>query len=76
MTQSILNFEISSALTSIVDAVADVFDASLTSQDRDVLIEVCSKAGAASALNEKDQAANLFANLTKIMFASPSFQLC
>lgn len=60
----------------IVDAVADVFDASLTSQDRDVLIEVCSKAGAASALNEKDQAANLFANLTKIMFASPSFQLC
>lgn len=60
----------------IVDAVADIFDARLGPKDRDVLIEACTKAGGVGALNEKDQAANLFANLTKLMFATPEFQLC
>ena len=60
----------------IVDGVADIFDAKLEPQDRDLLVETCAKAGGVAALTDKDQAANLLASVTKLMFATPGFQLC
>lgn len=60
----------------IVDAVVDVFDADVDPVDRDVLIEACTRAGGIQALAEKDAASNLFASLTKLIFAMPSYQLC
>ena len=62
--------------SNIVDAVAEIFDAVPTPTERDLLIEACTRAGGPSNLGTKDGAAAVFAELSKVMFALPSFQLC
>lgn len=60
----------------IVDAVAAIFDVRLQPLERDLLVEACTKAGGPGNLGSKDGAAAVFGELTKVMFALPSFQLC
>ncbi|MBS1721641.1 MAG: DUF1800 domain-containing protein [Armatimonadetes bacterium] len=60
----------------IVDFVASLFDVPLLAQERDVMIEACTRVGGPGSLDDKDRAAGLLAELTKLMFAVPSFQLC
>lgn len=60
----------------IVNQLADVFDMPLSDTDRETLTKRCTAAGGVKALDEKNQAANLFAQVSKIMFAMPSAQLC
>lgn len=60
----------------IVDGLADIFDAPLNDESRKALVEACVKHGGLKALDNKDQSANLFARLSRLMFAIPEFQLC
>lgn len=60
----------------IVDGVADILDVPISTASRPALVEACGKFGGVKALDNKDQAANLFARLCKLMFAVPEFQLC
>lgn len=66
----------SGSAAAVVDALVDVFDATVTQQERDLLVEACSKAGGPSRLSDKDGAATVLSEVTKLMFALPSFQLC
>jgi uncharacterized protein (DUF1800 family) len=67
-----------SATTSdkIVDGMADILDIPISEQSRPALVAMCEKHGGPKALENKDQAANLFARLSRAMFAIPDFQLC
>lgn len=60
----------------VVDAICEIFDATLPAKSRETLIEGCAKAGGPLALNNKDSAAGVFATVCKLIFASPEFQLC
>lgn len=60
----------------IVNGVADILDVPLTADRKKVLVEACTKAGGVAALANKNQAANLFARMSQIMFGIPEFQLC
>ncbi|MEQ1933637.1 MAG: DUF1800 family protein, partial [Fimbriimonadaceae bacterium] len=60
----------------IVNQLADVFDMPLLEAERETLLKLCVAAGGVKALDQKDQAANLFAQVSKIMFAMPTAQLC
>jgi uncharacterized protein (DUF1800 family) len=59
----------------LVDEIASIFDATLSEADRAVLVEACQAAGGPKSLDEKDQAAHLLASVTRLMFATPTFQL-
>jgi uncharacterized protein (DUF1800 family) len=60
----------------LVDAFAALLDARLTPGERTALVGVCDKRGGLAALEKKDQAANLFAGMARVLFAIPDFQLC
>ncbi|MBS1714823.1 MAG: DUF1800 domain-containing protein [Armatimonadetes bacterium] len=60
----------------IVDALADVLDVPLGPEDRTVLSEACTKAGGVKALDDKESASLLFAQLGRLLFALPKAQLC
>ncbi len=60
----------------IVLGVADVLDVPLNEAAKKSLTDACAKYGGVAALENKDQAANLFARLSRLMFAIPEFQLC
>ncbi len=62
--------------TDIVNVLADVLDVPVSKDRHAVLVDACTKAGGVAALANKDQAANMFARVSQIMFGIPEFQLC
>ncbi|MBI5707795.1 MAG: DUF1800 domain-containing protein [Armatimonadetes bacterium] len=60
----------------VVDALCAIFDAEVPARTRDILVEACTKAGGPKSLDGKDSAAYVLAFTTKMLFASPEFQMC
>lgn len=61
---------------SIVDGFLELFDARISPEQKATLVGVCEKRGGMKALENKDQSANLFAGISRALFACPEYQLC
>jgi len=59
----------------IVDGLADILDVPIDAATRPILVEACNKHGGRKALDNKDQTANLFARLSRLLYGSPAGQL-
>ncbi|MBX7134856.1 MAG: DUF1800 domain-containing protein [Fimbriimonadaceae bacterium] len=59
----------------LVIAMADILDCELSAEMRPVLVEAATKHGGVEALKDKNRAAQLFAETSRVMFGLPSFQL-
>ena len=70
-----LEYKVTDSLQ-IVNGVADILDVPMNDVARKELVAACEKYGGVKALDKPDAAANLFARLTRVMFAIPEFQLC
>ena len=62
--------------TSLVEAFLSIFDGVVTPEQRASLIATCEKRGGVKALDDKNQAAGLFAGMSRVLFAVPQYQLC
>lgn len=60
----------------IVDSFLSLIDAEITAEQKAPLIAICDKFGGPKALENKDLTAGLFATMSKILFAIPTYQLC
>ncbi len=60
----------------VIDALADIFDAELTPTDRTLLAQACDRAGGVGAFGDKESASKMLAEVGKLLFAMPGFQLC
>jgi uncharacterized protein (DUF1800 family) len=60
----------------LVDKVVVVFDATVSADQRKLMVEACTKAGGPSKLGKPDTAAPVLAAICKLLFASPQFQMC
>lgn len=59
----------------IVDGLADILDVPIDAATRPILVEACTKYGGRKALDNKDQSANLFARLSRLLYGTPAGQL-
>ncbi len=68
-------FKVTDSAT-LVDAYLELFDGKTTPEQRTALVATCDKLGSVKALENKDQSANLFTMMSRLLFAIPDFQLC
>lgn len=69
------DFKVTDA-NSLVDGFLSIFDGTVSPDQRASLISVCDQRGGIKALDNKDQAAGLFAGMSRVLFAVPQYQLC